>query len=182
MSANERMVELYLNCEHEDGYFRDRCVFGAEIDIWDNESVAVRYAGGALLSYQLHNFSPYEGYRVAFNGTKGRLEHACGERTYTSGDGTVPGEQIKGKTSITLIPEFAEPRDIEIRTGQGGHGGGDPLLLDDVFLPNPRPDTYGHRANQRDGAYSILVGTAGYHSIDSGQPVRIADLLGDAPI
>ena len=84
--------------------FRDRCPFAGEIDIWDNMSIVARYARGATLSYQLHAYSPYEGYRIAFNGTRGRLEHFACEATYVSGDGSVPGELAPENVSITLIP------------------------------------------------------------------------------
>jgi predicted dehydrogenase len=173
---------LYLDNEKEDGYFRDRCVFSPEINIWDNMSVAVRYRRGALLNYFLHAYSPYEGYKVAFNGTKGRIEHAACENTYISGDGTVPGELAKGNVSVTLIPEFKPPQALEPRTGKGGHGGGDPVLLADIFDPNAPADPLRRKADQHDGAYSILVGVAACRSADTGQAVRIADLLGDAPI
>ena len=135
------------------------------------------------MSYMLHAYSPYEGYRIAFNGARGRLEHACCENSYISGDGSIPGELKPGNVTITRIPAFSSPEEVEVRTGAGGHGGGDLLLLEDVFAPDKAgPDPLGRRAGARDGAYSILVGIAAYHSIDSGQPVRIADLIGDAPI
>jgi len=178
LTASEGHKSLYLDNEHEDGYFRDRCVFGERIDIWDNMSVSVRYNRGCLLNYFLHAYSPYEGYRIAFNGTKGRIEHLACERTYISGDGTVPGELEKGKVSVTLIPEFSQPEELEPRTGTGGHGGGDPVLLADIFDPNAPGDPLRRKADQRDGAYSILIGVAAYHSIDSGKAVKIADLLG----
>ncbi len=182
LAGHEEMKQLYLENEAFDGYFRDRCVFAEEIDIWDNMSVSVRYRGGALLNYMLHSYSPWEGYRIAFNGTKGRLEHEACENTYMSGDGTVPGELTKGNVSVTLIPAYSQARSIEPRTAKGGHGGGDPVLLADIFDRQPAPDPLGRKADQRDGAYSILVGVAAYHSIDTGGAVRIADLLGDAPI
>ena len=182
LNAHEHTKALYVDNEHEDGYFRDRCVFSDQIDIWDNMSVTVRYKRGAILSYLLHSYSPYEGYKIAFNGSKGRLEHAACERTYFSGDGTVPGELEKGNVSITLIPEFSMPQSIEVRTGKGGHGGGDPVLLADLFDPNAPADPLKRKACQRDGAYSILVGVAAYHSIDTGKAVSIPALLGDAPI
>lgn len=182
LAGHEEMKLLYLDNEAFDGYFRDRCVFAEEIDIWDNMSVSVRYRGGALLNYMLHSYSPWEGYRIAFNGTKGRLEHEACENTYMSGDGTVPGELTKGNVSVTLIPAYSQARSIEPRTAKGGHGGGDPVLLADIFDPHPAPDPLGRKADQRDGAYSILVGVAACHSIDTGGAVRIADLLGDAPI
>jgi predicted dehydrogenase len=176
------LKELYLDNEQEDHYYRDRCVFDPQIDIWDNMSVSVKYKNGAILNYLLHSYSPYEGYRIAFNGAKGRIEHAACENTYISGDGSIPGELIKGKVSIIYTPEFGEPQVIEPRTGTGGHGGGDPVLLADVFDPNAPADPLRRKANQRDGAYSILVGVAAYHSIDTGKAISIQDLLGDAPL
>jgi predicted dehydrogenase len=174
--------KIYLDNEHEDGYFRDQCVFRSSINIWDSMSVAVRYKKGALLNYMLNTYAPYEGYSIAFNGTKGRLEHRACENTYTDGEGTVPAEFEKGLHTTTLIPEFSKPQIIEVRTGKGSHGGGDPILLGDIFSPNPPKDPLRRKASQRDGAYSILVGVAAYHSIDTGNAISIPELLGDAPI
>jgi predicted dehydrogenase len=182
LNTVKNLKAFYLDNEQEDGYFRDRCVFSDQINIWDTMSATVRYRRGALLNYFLHAYSPYEGYKVAFNGTKGRIEHAACENTYISGDGTVPGELTKGNVSVTLIGEFSSPQAIEPHTGAGGHGGGDPVLLTGLFHPKPPADPLRRRADQRDGAYSILVGVAACRSIDTGKAVRIADLLGDAPI
>ncbi len=177
LAANEGLKALYLDCEHEDGYFRDRCVFSDEIDIWDVMNVSVRYDTGATMSYSLNAYNPIEGYTIAFNGSRGRLEHRACENTYISGDGSVPGELEKSNLSITLIPAFSSPQPIEPHTGTGGHGGGDSPLLDDIFLPDPPADPLGRKAGQLDGAYSILTGVAAYRSIDAGGPVRIADLV-----
>lgn len=182
LRAAERMRLLYLDNEAEDGYFRDRCVFSEQIDIWDSMSVSVKYKGGTLLNYMLHCYSPREGYAIAFNGTKGRIEHTASESTYMSGDGTVPGRLSKSDVTITLIREFSSPESIDVRTGEGGHGGGDVVLLADLFDPDAPADPLRRKASQRDGAYSVLVGIAAYHSIDSGKAIGISDLIGDAPI
>ena len=179
MAENEGLRKLYLECEKDDGYFRDRCVFSDEIDIWDIMNVAVRYDSGATMSYSLNAFIPIEGYTIAFNGDRGRLEHRACENTYISGDGTVPGELTKGNLAITHIPAFEQPREIEPRTGSGGHGGGDVVLQDDIFLPERPDDPLGRRAGHVDGAMSILTGVAACRSIDTGQPVKIADLVED---
>jgi len=173
---------LYLECEADDGYYRDRCVFSDQIDIWDTMSVTVRYRSGALMSYSLHAYSPYEGYHIEFNGSEGRLEHACCENSYISGDDNVPGELRPGNVRITHIPAFSAPRDIEVETGAGGHGGGDRLLLDDLFATDAPDDSLRRAAGARDGALSSLRGVAGARSIDTGAPVRLADLLGGAPL
>ena len=44
------MREMYYGCESEDGYYRDRCVFAEEIDIYDTMSLAVKYRQGALMA------------------------------------------------------------------------------------------------------------------------------------
>jgi hypothetical protein len=84
--------------------------------------------------------------------------------------------------SITLIPEFTSAREIDVQMSEGGHGGGDPALLADIFDPNIPADRLKRKAYQRDGAYSILVGVAACKSIDSKQMIRIPDLLDGAPL
>ncbi len=182
LASAERLKALYLDNEQYDGYFRDRCVFAEEIDIWDHMALNVRYRRGALLNYMLTAHSPWEGYRIAFNGTRGRLEHQACENTYINGDGSVPGELEKGNVSITLIEQFARPREIAVEVGKGGHGGGDPVLLTDLLHPSPPADPLKRRADHRDGTYSIMIGIAGAASIDAGRVVAIDDLLGDAPL
>jgi len=39
-----------------------------------------------------------------------------------------------------------------------------------------QPDPFGQAANVRDGAMAVLMGVAAQNSIDSGEPVRIAEL------
>lgn len=170
------MKELYFDCERHDGYYRDRCVFSKEINIWDTMSVMVKYKKGTILNYMLHSYSPYEGYRIAFNGTKGRIEHTCCEKTYVNGDGTTPGELVNGKVSITHIPEFSSPRIIKVDASTGGHGGGDPKLLADIFHPAPDCDPLKRKAGHLDGAFSIWVGIAANKSIETNQPVKIPPL------
>src|SRR5690606_19422663 len=80
LSASEEGRSLYLEAESVDGYWRDGCVFSPEIDIEDTMGAIVNYSGGAQLNYSLHSFMPFEGWRVAFNGTKGRLEAGIAER------------------------------------------------------------------------------------------------------
>jgi len=177
LAANDQLRAMYLECESADGYFRDRCVFSDQIDIWDTMNLTVAYDTGAMMSYSLLAYAPVEGYTIAFNGARGRLEHRACENTYISGDGSVPGELARGNVSITRIGAFASPQEIEVHTGAGGHGGGDRLLLDDVFSPDPPADPLARKAGEIDGATSILTGIAACRSIDSGQAVRIDDLV-----
>ena len=180
LAAKAELKTMYLDCEHADGYIRDGCVFSDEIDIWDSMSLTVAYDTGATMSYSLNAFCPVEGYAVAFNGSAGRLEHRACENSYISGDGTVPGELSSGSVAIALIPAFEKPRQIDPHTGAGGHGGGDELLLADIFDPGAPPDSLGRRAGHLDGAYSILTGIAACESIDTGRAVRIVDLADES--
>jgi hypothetical protein len=120
---------------------------------------------------------PWEGYIVSFNGTKGRLEHKLQETVYISGDESVPGELRPEGTSINIFPHFKPAYAVEIPQAQGGHGGGDMVMLQDIFAPSAEPDKYMRRADQRAGAYSILTGIAANQSMATGQPVTIDSLV-----
>lgn len=176
MEAFPSMVDMYLANEDYDGYYRDRCIFSNEIDIEDSVNVAVRYKGGAILSYSLLAFSPWEGYRLAVNGTKGRLEHGCQETSYMNGDGTVQGEFQAEKTYIKVFPHFKTPYSVPVRTGQGGHGGGDIVMMTDIF-GRSAPDPLQRSADYVQGAYSLLIGAAANKSIATGQRVTIDSLV-----
>jgi predicted dehydrogenase len=176
LSKSENLKSLYLDAEHEDGYKRDLNVFGDGITIEDTMNLAVRYKSGAQMSYSLHAYAPWEGYRVAFNGTKGRIELNHQECSYiNAGNGSL----LEGKSSseqLLLMPHFEKPQVIEIPQGTGGHGGGDPVMLDDIF-GNPQADPLRRAANHLDGARSILTGIAANHSFETGLPVDVDSLL-----
>src|SRR5690606_31471440 len=108
--------------EKEDGYIRDQNVFGDGISIEDTMNVLVRYKSGAQLSYTLSAYNPWEGYRIAFIGTKGRLELEEIENTATSKEGSVGVGIVKGK-KITVYPHRAPAYEVEIPPAEGGHGG-----------------------------------------------------------
>ena len=182
LSKSTELRTYYLENEQYDGYFRDRCVFSADMDIEDNMNVIVRYQSGTLMSYCLNAFLPWEGYRIAFNGTKGRLEHGTVESTYIAGDGRVQGGTIKDATYIRLLPAFSTPQDLAVRVGEGGHGGGDDVMLADIFDPAAPADPLKRAAGIGDGSYSILVGVAANLSMKSGRAVEIADLVTNIPV
>ncbi len=173
------LKNMYLDNEQYDGYHRDQCVFSPDVDIEDTMNVNVRYRSGATLSYSLHAFMPWEGYTISFNGTQGRLEHFCQETIYISGDGTVPGELVHEGTKIKVFPHFQSGYDVPLQISSGGHGGADPILLNDLFGANPPTDQYKRAADQRAGAWSILTGIAANRSVATGQPVRIDSLVRD---
>ena len=177
LAGNPKLKELYLDQEKHDGYVRDRCVFRPDIDIEDTMNVAVGYDNGVTLSYSLNAFNAWEGYTIAFNGTKGRLEHSIVEQIYVSGTDTVQGGIKEGGVKTRVIPLRGAAQDIEPWTGTGSHGGGDKLMLDDIFLPKPPEDRYLRAADERAGAASILVGIAANRCFEKGGTVAIADLV-----
>ena len=178
LEKSQSLKELYLDNEGYDGYFRDRCVFRDEIDIEDTMNVVVRYDTNTTMSYSLNAFNSWEGYYVIFNGTKGRIEHRAVEKIYINdGSGTNQGAIERGGAYTKVIPIRGPAREVEMWTGEGGHGGGDVLLLSDLFLPEKQPDKYQRAADQRSGAYSILTGIAANRSMASGAPVQVADLV-----
>lgn len=160
-------MDLYVANEKHDGYLRDGCVFRKEIDIYDTMAVQYKYANGVPVNYSLTAFSPYEGYRVAINGTKGRLD-AWIKSSMPTG---VPPYQ-----EITITNLFGHVNTIKVIPQSGGHGGSDPRLKDKIFRYADRPDPYRQSAGSRDGAMSALIGIAARNSIKTGKIVRIADL------
>ena len=84
LEDNPNLKALYLDTEHEGGYYRDQGVFGDGTNIEDTMNVIVRYWSGAVMTYSLTAYAPWEGFRVNFDGTKGRLELEVVENSYFS--------------------------------------------------------------------------------------------------
>lgn len=80
MTRDERLAAIYADNEQYDAYLRDGCVWHEDIDIFDKMAVQIKYASNVQVSYSLTTHSPYEGYRIAFDGTEGRLEAWIKER------------------------------------------------------------------------------------------------------
>ena len=176
MKGNEQLERLYLNAEKDDGYIRDQSVFGDNISIEDTMNVLVQYANGAQLSYSLNAYSPYEGFHVAVTGTKGRIEMDVVENIYINGSGSSANEgTVKGK-KIVVHPLFGAAYEVPIEEGKGGHGGGDAVLLNDIFGV-PDYDPFHRAASHVDGAMSILTGISANKSIATGMPVDVMSLV-----
>jgi len=177
LHSHPDLKAMYLDAEHEDGYQRDQSVFGDGISIEDTMNVVVRYASGAHMSYSLTAYAPWEGYRVCFTGTTGRIEIEDIESSYVSGSSEVPGVSLKQGNQIRVFPHHAAPYEVVPPKPIGGHGGGDRPLLDDLFAARPAHDPLGRAAGHIDGAWSILTGIAANRSFETGLPVRTRDLV-----
>jgi predicted dehydrogenase len=176
LAADKNFKELYLDNEQHDGYFRDRCVFRPDISIEDTMNVIVKYKTGATLSYSLNAFNSWEGYLIAFNGTKGRIEHEIIEGGAISAGATSYQGQDKDVVRTRLIPLRGQAQDIEVWSGTGGHGGGDNVMLTEVF-GTAEEDKYKRAADERSGLYSILIGASANRSFVTGTAVKIAELV-----
>ncbi|MBB3219792.1 Gfo/Idh/MocA family protein [Pseudoduganella umbonata] len=174
LAADPGLKAIYLDNEKHDGYYRDQCVWRPEINIEDTMNVMVRYDNGTQLTYALSAYDAWEGYHVAFNGTKGRLEHRIVEQVGAAG-----ASEVQSKSNVVetrVIPLRGAPREVEPWTGTGGHGGGDAVMLEEIF-GNAPADKYKRLADERSGAWSILIGVAANQCFETGQSVRIADLV-----
>lgn len=169
---DDALRRLYVDHEHHDGYLRDGCVWSEEIDIYDRMAAQIRYMNGVAVSYSCTTYSPYEGYRIAFNGTKGRLEAWIKERQPWP---TEPYDELR------VTDNFGETELIRIPYGEGGHGGGDVRLRDRIFKNRDAPDPFRQAAGLRDGAMAVLIGIAARESVKRREPVQIADLTSLAP-
>jgi len=176
IAADANFKELYLDNEKYDGYFRDRCVFRPDINIEDTMNVIVKYKTGATLSYSLNAFNAWEGYMIAFNGTKGRLEHRIVEGGATSAGATNYQGDESDAVLTRVIPMRGKPQVIEPWTGAGGHGGGDNVMLAEVF-GTAELDKYKRAADERSGLYSCLIGASANKSFLSGNAVKISELV-----
>jgi predicted dehydrogenase len=180
------MRELYLEAEQHDGYHRDRNVFAPGVTIEDDMAVLVRYAGGASMSYHLTAYAPWEGYRVMFNGSRGRLELEVVESDHVSPTAAAgvkgePGAESaaeQGFKRLQVRPFWAPPREIAVDgLARHGHGGADVRMLADLIRPDAPADPLGRTANAVDGASALLTGLAANESLAQGQAIRVQDLL-----
>ncbi|MFF9773314.1 Gfo/Idh/MocA family protein [Streptomyces sp. NPDC013978] len=180
------LTALYLDAEREDGYHRDRNVFGPGVSIEDDMAVLVRYASGATLTYHLTAYSPWEGYRIAFNGSEGRVELLVEESTWTRPQVRVTGAspvlhgveagEEPDRTQLLVRRFWEPPREVKVETDEGGHGGGDVRMLADLFGERV-PDALGRAADAVDGARSLVTGLAANRSLETGMPVAARELL-----
>lgn len=169
ISSDTKRLETYTN------YRPDQCVFDSEIEIEDTYTAAIKYDEGALLSYTVNFSLPYEGYRLAINGTKGRLEttefHAPSRVPFP-----VPEQTIE------YYPLFGSKETIHVVKREGGHGGGDPVIQEDIFLGEDPTREYRILSGSEDGAYAVTTGEAVWRSAKENKPFYIEDLLNELKV
>jgi predicted dehydrogenase len=152
-----------------------RYLYDDGIAIEDSYSVAVRYRSGTTMSYSCNFCTPWEGYILGLNGTKGRLEVVH----RSDPDPTGKTNPASDGGLITFYPLFGGKQLIEIPAVAGGHGGADFAIQRDLFVRESAESRQLQLlADSEAGAYAVATGEAVWRSATSRRPVNIARLLG----
>lgn len=192
ITKDKHAMDLYVANEKHDGYIRDNCLFREEIDIYDKMSAQIKYANNAIVNYSLTTYSPFEGWRLAFNGTEGRIEASL-DIPYDKKTKVDQAEMHAKEMEQSALEEadyetiivhklWKDFEKVTIPTEKGGHGGGDQRLHDKIFKTPNTADPFERSAGSRDGAMSVLIGIAARNSIETGKPIKITDLTDLTPM
>lgn len=191
ITKEDFLNKLYVENEQYDGYQRDDCVYRKEINIYDKMSAQVKYKNNVTLNYSLTTYSPFEGWRVAFNGTEGRLEAWLDIPYHDNVDvdqaALHKAEMAQGSADevqyepVIVHKLWKDFETVNVPMERAGHGGGDKRLHEKIFIHPEKEDPFERAAGIRDGAMSILIGIAARKSIETGKPIKIADLTSLEP-
>ncbi|WP_157207683.1 Gfo/Idh/MocA family oxidoreductase [Mariniflexile maritimum] len=191
ITKDERMMDLYVANEKHDGYIRDKCLFRENIDIYDKMSAQIQYANNVTVNYSLTTYSPFEGWRLAFNGTEGRIEASLDipyNKKTEINQAEMHAKEMEqnaieeaSSESIIVHKLWKDFETVEVPSERGGHGGGDERLHNKIFRTPNEADPFERAAGSRDGVMSAIIGIAARKSIESGNPIKIADLTDIEP-
>ena len=125
--------------EEIDAYFADRsnpfgkCVFKSGNDVVDHQTVAMRYAGGATATLNMHAFAQATYRHTKISGTKGEIDAIFGEV-----EPTYINVKIFDRADKYKVERY------DVLQGDSGHGGGDGgfvnSVIDYFFRGKQNPD------------------------------------------
>jgi hypothetical protein len=156
-------------------------------------AVQIKYANNVQVAYSLTTYSPYEGFRLAFNGTQGRLETWEGVPSLLEEQEDQSGIYAKEMNhsahsttelafhEIVTQSSFGEFQLIKHPFIRKAHWGGDPIMMDQILRGKIANPGMHQDADFRDGAISVLIGIAARQSIDEGRAIRIDELTDLTP-
>lgn len=151
-----------------------RYIYDDEIAIEDTYNVIIRYRGGASVSYSCNFCTPWEGFILAINGTKGRVEVS----DHSDPDPTGKTAAGHGSAPITFYPLFGGKEIIQPPTVSGGHGGADFRIQEDLIDgPSAESKALHITAGSESGGYAVAIGESVWRSIRSRRPMNIRKLL-----
>jgi predicted dehydrogenase len=193
MTKDDLLMNLYAANEKHDGYIRDNCLWREEIDIFDKMAVQIKYANDVSVSYSLTTYSPYEGWRVAFNGLNGRIDSSLDipwrrneiinqSDLYNQGMTQEKEDADEDYDEIAVMKNFENYEITRVPRIVAGHGGGDEREQENIFRTRDVPDPLKHLSGSRDGAMSAMIGIAARKSIDEKRVVRIEELTDLKPM
>ena len=190
ITGDDTYKKIYLECEDEDGYYRDRCVFSEEIDIEDSVAVNIKYSKGTVVSYSLTAHSPYEGSKIVFNGTKGRIE-AENIADLINGGVNKPVIRVYNRLNEAQVYHLNPEKMLTYNTpvpprNKGGdmyasHGGSD-IIMRDMLFRGFEEDKLGQMADIRAGAMSLAIGFAANISMAEDRAVHVNELFNDVKV
>lgn len=152
-----------------------RYIYDDAIDIEDTYGAIMEYRRGAIVTYSCNFSTPWEGFVIGINGTKGRIEVAH----HSNPDPTGKLVRATPDAKIVFYPLFGGREVIDVPTTQGGHDGADPFMQRDLFAAqSPESQRLGLMATSYQGAVAVCQGEGVYRSLSTKQTVALRDLLG----
>ena len=155
VSGRERrsFAGLYLEAEAETGYLRDRNVFGEPITIEDTMAVTAALSqrrDAVLLPDRLFALGRaarrhHRDERAGRTGRDRERQPPDWATNKSTGASTGP---FKRRAAARLPDVRRSLTKSEIPEGEGGHGGADPVMLEQIFSPDPPPDPYPSRRHR----------------------------------
>jgi len=152
---------MYLDCESEDGYIFDVCLYNSDKDTHDNATVIIEYAGGARATYTECFFTATSSRRFRFVGELGEIR----------------ADEATGEIHIDYR-YHGEPESIVPSGTEGSHGGGDAGQMD-AFLGAIRTGKPALASGEA-GRLSVVVAIAAERSARETRMVEIAEMIGGA--
>ena len=159
---------MFYQAEHEDGYFRDGCVYSEKIDIEDTITALISYEDNIDMSYKLIAYAPYEGYRLSITGDKGRIE----AEDFHGLVGPYANKQIY---LLNVYDDQGNKKEINVPVSSGSHGGGDDRMMEMIFSNKIITDPLNHMANSEAGFNAAYIGMAINLSLAENRVVHIEE-------
>ena len=155
-------------------YTPDLCIWSPDIDIEDNYGAVIRFESGVLCSYSLCAHAQYEGEVITLEGETGRIEMRQLYFRDRDENGNVHDDDITTQQSIKVY-RFGqgEPETVEIDRVDGGHGGADPQIFNQIFAVPPAKNI----PTLQDGVQAVLTGTALVESMKQKRVVKVQELI-----
>lgn len=167
-SNDEAINSMFYQAEHEDGYFRDGCVYSEKIDIEDTITALISYEDNIDMSYKLIAYAPYEGYRLSITGDKGRIE----AEDFHGLVGPYANKQIY---LLNVYDDNGNKKEINVPVSSGSHGGGDDRMMEMIFANKIITDPLNHMANSEAGFNAAYIGMAINLSLAENRVVHIEE-------